>query len=68
MPLIYAKAGFDLTDTRTMTFEPVEYKGEPSGKLSWGVNGESTSDTAAARQVLLDLQGCRKSPTVIRLR
>ena len=67
VPLIYAKAGFDLTDTRTMTFEPVEYKGEPSGKLSWGVNGESTSDTVAARQVLLDLRG-RKPPTVIRLR
>ncbi len=70
VPLIYAKAGFDLTDTRTMTFEPVEYKGEPSGKLSWGKDGEPLADgeeLSKARQVLLDLQG-KKSPTVIRLR
>ena len=68
VPLIYAKAGFDLTDTRTMTLEPVEYKGEPSGKLSWGKDGEPLADGENARQVLLDLQGYRKSPTVIRLR
>ena len=70
VPLIYAKAGFDLTDTRTMTFEPVEYKGEPSGKLSWGKDGAPLADgeeLSKARQVLLDLQG-KKSPTVIRLR
>ena len=49
----------------------VEYKGELSGKLSWGnedgdplADGEKLSN---ARQVLLDLQG-KKSPTVIKLR
>ena len=70
VPLIYAKAGFALTDTRTMTFEPVEYKGEPSGKLSWGKEGKPLEDGAElseARQVLLDLQG-KKPPTVIKLR
>ena len=70
VPLIYAKAGFDLTVTRTMTFEPVEYKGEPSGKLSWGVDDVPLADgeqLSKARQILLDLRG-RKPPTVIKLR
>ena len=70
VPLIYAKAGFDLTVTRTMTLEPVEYKGEPSGKLSWGVDDVPLADgeqLSKARQVLLDLRG-RKPPTVIKLR
>ena len=70
VPLIYAEAGFALTDTRTMTLEPVEYKGESSGKLSWGKEGKPLEDGAElseARQVLLDLRG-RKPPTVIRLR
>ena len=70
VPLIYAEAGFALTDTRTMTFEPVEYKGEPSGKLSWGVDDVPLADgeqLSKARQVLLDLRG-KKPPTVIRLR
>ena len=70
VPLIYAKAGFDLTDTRTMTLEPVEYKGESSGKLSWGVGDVPLADgeqLSKARQVLLDLRG-RKPPTVIKLR
>ena len=54
-----------------MTFEPVEYKGESSGKLSWGKDGAPLADgekLSNARQVLLDLQGYRKSPTVIKLR
>ena len=70
VPLIYAKAGFDLTVTRTMTFEPVEYKGEPSGKLSWGVDDVPLADgeqLSKARQILLDLRG-KKPPTVIKLR
>ncbi|MBQ2623873.1 MAG: DUF2341 domain-containing protein [Kiritimatiellae bacterium] len=38
--------------------------GVPGWAFKWGVNGTATSDTAAARQILLDLEGHGKPPTM----
>ena len=37
-------------------------EGVPGWAFKWGVNGTATSDTTAARQILLDLQGYGKPP------